>query len=248
MGNRLENKVAVIVGSTSGIGKATAELFAAEGAKVVVSGRRSEKGNAIVEDIKAKGGEAIFVRTDAYVDSDLRNLIDTAISTYGCVDVLVNVVGGSKTAMTHELTVEDWDEAARTEVRPMFVAINYILPHMMERRTGSIINISSTATWKAQKTHLLYQVGKYGVNALTRIVALEYGEYGIRCNTVSPGLTDTEIIQNLSAEQKAAFAAGIPLGRIGTALDNAYAILFFACDEGAYCSGRGIDVNGGGWL
>ena len=245
---RMENKVAVIVGATSGIGKASAELMAAEGAKVVLSGRREEKGNTIVADIKSKGGEATFVRTDAYVDDDLKNLIDTAIATYGQVDVLVNVVGGSKTGLTHTLTIEDWDEAARTESRPMFVAINYVLPHMMERKCGSIVNISSTSTWTTRPSNLLYQVGKQGVNALTRMVAVEYAPYGIRCNTVSPGLTDTEILDKYSPEQKAAMCSGVPMGRMGTALDVAYAVLFFACDESTYCSGRGIDVNGAWYL
>ena len=241
---RVYGKVAVIMGSTGGIGRASAELLAREGAKVVVTGRREERGNEVVNGIRESGGEAIFVKTDVTSEADIVKAIDTAISEYGKLDILVNCVGGAKVGMIHELTADDWDYTMGIDAKPVFLAMKHALPHMMEQKSGSIINISSTAINISIPRNSLYNFSKCGVNALTRNCAVEYAQYGIRCNIVSPGYSDTEILSHLTDEQKAGIAASLPFKRMATAEENAYAVLFLASDEASYVSGRGIDVNG----
>lgn len=244
MAGRLENKVAVITGSTSGIGRATAELFAKEGAKVVISGRRIERGNEIVEAIKENGGEAIFVQTDMQKEESIVHLIETSAETYGKIDVLVNCVGGAKTGMLHDLTAEDWEYTLNIDARGTFLAMKYTLPYMMKQKRGSIVNVSSTSINVAQPGTSLYQFSKCGLNAMTRIVATEYAAYGIRCNTVAPGYTNTEILSHMPDEMKEKLAQSLPFKRMAEPIEIAYPILFMASDESSYCSGRILDANG----
>lgn len=241
---RLNGKVAIITGSTSGIGKATAELFAKEGAKVVVSGRREETGNAIVETIKANAGEAIFVKTDVVKEEDVKNLVEKTVAHYGKVDILVNCVGGAKTGLLHTLTSDDWEFTLNVDAKGAFFAMKYVLPYMMEQNAGAIVNVSSTSINVAQPGTSLYQFSKCGLNAMTRIVATEYAPYGIRCNVVAPGYTDTEILAHMPAEMKEKLTLSLPFKRMADPMEIAYPILFMASDESSYCSGRILDANG----
>lgn len=241
---RLEGKVAIVSGSTSGIGKATAILFAKEGAKVVVSGRREEIGNSIVENIKADAGEAIFVKTDITNEEDVKELVAKTIETFGKIDILVNCVGGAKTGLLHTLTSDDWEFTLNVDAKGTFYATKYVLPYMMEQKKGSIVNVSSTSINVAQPGTSLYQFCKCGINAMTRIVATEYASYGIRCNVVAPGYTDTEILAHMPAEMKEKLTQSLPFKRMADPMEIAYPILFMASDESSYCSGRILDANG----
>ena len=244
MSKRLQGKIAVISGGTAGIGKASADLFAKEGAKVVVSGRREAVGNAVVEEIAKAGGEAVFVKADVTVEEDVKNLIATAVKEYGRIDILVNCVGGAKTGPLHTLTTDDWEYTLNVDAKSAFMTMKYTLPIMMEQKGGSVVNVSSTAINLAQHGVSLYQFCKCGVNAMTRIAAYEYAEYGIRCNVVAPGYTDTELLSHMPDAMKEDILASLPFKRMATPIEIAYPILFMASDESSYCSGRILDANG----
>ena len=241
---RLENKVAIITGSTSGIGRASAELFAKEGAKVVVCGRREALGQEVVEGIKAEGGEAAFYRLDAKSEESIKGLVDFTVATYGTVDVLVNNVGGGINGLLHTLTSEDFDHVVAVDAKSYFLAMKYVIPIMLEKGAGSIVNVSSTGVNAVPPTTSLYQMCKGGINAMTKVVAKDYAPYGIRCNVVAPGYVDTDIFTAMDAEKKRAMAQSLPMKRMGKAIEIAYPILFMASDESSYCSGRILDANG----
>lgn len=241
---RLENKVAIITGSTSGIGRAAAELFASEGAKVVVCGRREALGKEVVEAIVKNGGEAAYYKLDASQEESIKGLIDFAVETFGTLDVLVNNVGGGINGPLHTLTSDDFDHVVAVDLKSYFLTMKYAIPIMLEKGAGSIVNVSSTALHAVPPTTSLYQMCKAGVEAMTRVAAKEYAANGIRVNVVAPGYTDTDIFTAMNEEQKAAMAQTLPMKRMGQPIEIAYPILFFASDEGSYCSGRGIDANG----
>ena len=241
---RLENKVAIITGSTSGIGRAAAELFASEGAKVVVCGRREALGKEVVEAIVKNGGEAAYYKLDASQEESIKGLIDFAVETFGTLDVLVNNVGGGINGPLHTLTSDDFDHVVAVDLKSYFLTMKYAIPIMLEKGAGSIVNVSSTALHAVPPTTSLYQMCKAGVEAMTRVAAKEYAANGIRVNVVAPGYTDTDIFTAMNEEQKAAMAQTLPMKRMDQPIEIAYPILFFASDEGSYCSGRGIDANG----
>ena len=241
---RLENKVAIITGSTSGIGRAAAELFASEGAKVVVCVRREALGKEVVEAIVKNGGEAAYYKLDASQEESIKGLIDFAVETFGTLDVLVNNVGGGINGPLHTLTSDDFDHVVAVDLKSYFLTMKYAIPIMLEKGAGSIVNVSSTALHAVPPTTSLYQMCKAGVEAMTRVAAKEYAANGIRVNVVAPGYTDTDIFTAMNEEQKAAMAQTLPMKRMDQPIEIAYPILFFASDEGSYCSGRGIDANG----
>ena len=241
---RLENKVAVITGSTSGIGRASAELFAKEGAKVVVCGRREALGQEVVDGIRKEGGEAAYYKLDASSEESIKGLIDFAVETFGTVDVLVNNVGVGKNGPLHTLTGEDFDKVVAVDLKSYFLAMKYAIPVMLEKGAGSIVNVSSTALHAVPPTTSLYHMCKAGIDAMTRVAAKEYAANGIRCNVVAPGYTDTDIFTAMDEQRKQAMAQSLPMKRMGRPIEIAYPILFLASDESSYVSGRTIDANG----
>lgn len=241
---RLDNKVAIITGSTSGIGRASAELFASEGAKVVVCGRWEALGKEVVETIVKNGGEADYYKLDASSEESIKGLVTFALETFGTLDILVNNVGGGINGPLHTLSGDDFDHVVAVDLKSYFLAMKYALPVMLEKGAGSIVNVTSTALHAVPPTTSLYQMCKAGVEAMTRVAAKEYAASGIRINVVAPGYTDTDIFTAMDEEQKAAMAQTLPMKRMGQPIEIAYPILFFASDESSYCSGRGIDANG----
>ncbi|MEC4176892.1 SDR family oxidoreductase [Adlercreutzia sp. R7] len=244
MGNRLENKVAIVAASTRGIGRATAELFAKEGAKVVVSGRNEELGVKLVESIKADGGEAMFVRTDVTVPEDMENLVAKTVEQYGTIDILVNNAGGGNSQNFVDYTVKDWNDINDLNGLSVFLGVKNVLPIMMKNGSGSIVNVTSTCVHKATWGSTIYAYAKAGVIAMTKFLATEFAEYGIRVNCVSPGVVNTDIHKEYSAEILNAMIEDIPMKRMGEPIELAYPILFMASDEASYCSGRVLDANG----
>jgi NAD(P)-dependent dehydrogenase (short-subunit alcohol dehydrogenase family) len=259
----LEGKVAVITGATSGIGECSARLFAREGARVVIAGRRQDKGDALARSL---GTAASFIRTDVAVESEVKAMIEHAVENFGRLDCLFNNAGMPTQCWNiDDIDLELFDKAFSVHFRGVLAAIKYAVPIMSEQRSGSIINISSVNGSRAGLGGIDYSVGKAAVEHLTRCVAVQLGERGIRVNTISPGPIATGIfgkgvgLEHGAADQEldaamAAMAAVLPrwqpLQRLGTAEDVAQAALFLASDASSLINGHNLVVDGGisvGW-
>ncbi|MBM4094439.1 MAG: SDR family oxidoreductase, partial [Planctomycetes bacterium] len=192
---RLAGQVAWISGASSGIGAATARLFAQEGACVVLVGRRKQLCEAIAEEIRAAGGRALALACDVSREDDIRDSIEQAVEAFGGLHVVVNNAGMVQVKMLHECTVEDWDLVMGVNVRSMFLATKYALPHLRRNRRGYIVNVGSISSFVGQAKTPIYTTSKHAVLGLTRSIALDYAADGIRCNCVCPGITDTPMLR-----------------------------------------------------
>jgi NAD(P)-dependent dehydrogenase (short-subunit alcohol dehydrogenase family) len=243
---RLANKVAVITGAGSGMGKAMAHMFAAEGAKVVcadISGKQDEVAAAI-------GAAAIAVQTNVANEIDIQNMIATAEKKFGRIDILVNNAGfGGGTAPLHEQPTENWDRVHSVNIRGVFFGMKYGVISMMKTGGGAIVNITSASGVVGWKTHSIYGAAKAGVNQLTKSAALDYAGHNIRINAVAPGTIWTGLVpmSKESPEPPPGIwrLPGIPLDRWGLAKDIAAAALFLASDEAGYITGVILPVDGG---
>lgn len=240
---RLQDKVAIITGSTSGIGKATAELFAAEGAKVVIVGRRQDKGEQIVASIKNDGGEAIYVQTNMMKEEDIENCVHKTIEAYGKIDVLVNNAGTIIEKPFARITKEDWDKFVTLDAYSYLRAMQLVLPHMEKQGTGSIVNVTSLAALDNMPTHALYGFVKAGVTHMSKVVAKEYAGKGVRVNCLLPGVVDTEMIADNPNTPE--MEASLPIGRMSTPEEQAKVALFLASDESSYMTGTSLVADGG---
>lgn len=197
---KFQNQVAIITGSTKGIGKATALLMAAEGAKVVIVGTTEEAGNAVVEEIKAAGGEAFFQKTNVTSAADLDALVSAALDQYGKIDILVNNAGvGGSLANMDQITDEEWDKVLATNLTAPFQIMKRVIPVMEKAGGGKIVNVASMASTAAGRGGIAYTTAKHGVLGLTRQVSLDHGHAGIRVNAVLPGPIDTQMIARVLA-------------------------------------------------
>ena len=246
---RLENKVVIVTGSTSGIGIGIARLCAGEGAKVVVCGRREDKGNAVVETITKEGGEAWFHRFDITKLDTIDSLLKDTAEKYGKIDVLINNAANValKDGRVDELTVEMWDAIFESDLRGTFYAIKSVLPYMEKNeKGGSIVNIGSMASINGDISSTAYACAKAGVDMLTKSVALQYGKKGIRCNCVRPGLIVTpENDANVPPFVKDIFLSNIMVNRYGCPEDIGHLCVYLASDESAYVTGQVMTVDGG---
>jgi NAD(P)-dependent dehydrogenase (short-subunit alcohol dehydrogenase family) len=243
---RLKSKVAVITGAGSGMGKAMAEMFAAEGAKVVcadISGNQ----DAVAASI---GPAAVAVRADVASEADIQNMIAVAESKFGRLDILINNAGfGGEMKPLHEQTAASWDRVHAVNIRGVFFGMKYGVISMLKTGGGAIVNITSASGIVGWKHHSIYGAAKAGVNQLTRAAALDYAGSNIRINAVAPGTTWTGLVKR-SVEfpeppADAAVLPGVPLNRWGRARDIAAAALFLASDEAAYITGAVLPVDGG---
>jgi cyclopentanol dehydrogenase len=245
MAGRIEGKVVIITGASSGIGEAAGRLFAEEGAKVVLAARR-EKTQKVADEIVAAGGEAIFVKTDVLVLEDLENLVKTTIDTYGRIDVYYGNAGVGNFFKIEEMDIEkDFYYTINTFMRANWYAAKLILPYMMKQGKGDFIFTTSAAAYNGVAQGSVYSAGKAGIHSLMRAIAMGYGQYDIRANAVVPGLTTTELSPPGGAMEKLQVPF-IPMGRPGTAKEVAYAALFFASDECRYATGDELIIDGGG--
>jgi NAD(P)-dependent dehydrogenase (short-subunit alcohol dehydrogenase family) len=260
----LEGKVAVITGSTSGIGARTAELFVTEGASVVIAGRREEKGQQMA---RALGDAASFIRTDVTSERDVEAMIAHAVQTFGRLDCLINNAGiGSGYQDIDKVDLRQFDAAIAVHVRGPLAAMKYAVPIMASQGNGSIINVASVNGVRAGLGGHYYSAAKAALIHLTRCVAVEVGEKGIRLNTISPGPiatgafrkgggTNTDEADSSIEIANAAIADVVlpryqPLQRVGTMDDIARAALYFASDASRFVSGVDLPVDGGmsaGW-
>lgn len=251
---KLEGRVAVITGGTSGIGRTTAVLFGREGARVVIVGRRREEGEKTGALVRGKGGEALFLRMDISRSQEVREMVRRAVDEYGKIDVLFNNAGINPESARRplaECSEEDWDRIMDINVRGVFLVSKAVIPEMMKQGGGVIINTSSVLGQVAAKNRAIYSTSKSAVVGLTRGMALDYAPYNIRVNCVLPGLVETSMGQGLiqSAKQDPKQWENLmrqyPIGRVGKPEDVARVVLFLASDESAWMTGSHITVDGG---
>ncbi|MGB9883208.1 MAG: SDR family NAD(P)-dependent oxidoreductase [Microgenomates group bacterium] len=244
---KLQNKVAIVTGAGSGIGQATAVLFAKEGAKVVVANRRVEKGEATVAQIKNQGGEAIFIQTDVSRWEDVDNMVKKTVETYGKVDVLVNNAGIVRFGPLHQTSDQDWDDILNINLKGVFYGMKRVIPEMLKNGKGKIINIASIAGLVGFDQIGPYCASKGGVIALTREAALEYAKNKINVNCIAPGVIRTEMTAGMLEDEmtKKGFENQTPYPRLGEPEDIANAALYLASDESDFVTGEVLVVDGG---
>jgi NAD(P)-dependent dehydrogenase (short-subunit alcohol dehydrogenase family) len=244
---RLKDKVAIITGGGSGIGRASAELFAREGAKVVVADFNEKAGQETVTAIRQAGGEAIFVQVDVSDSVQVQRLVDTTLRAYSGIDILVNNAGILLFGTALDTSQQDWERVIAVNLTGTFLVSKAVLPYMIARGGGSIVNLtSSTGAHDAAANTVAYVTSKGGVALLTRAMAIDHAKHNVRVNAVAPGPTDTPMLRDaMSPEQLSAFAATFPMGRLGRPEELARAILFLASDEASFITGAILAVDGG---
>jgi len=241
--SRLKNKVAIITGASKGIGKGIAELFAAEGANLIITGRNQ----AELENIAAKlQANVIPLVADMRKPLDIQNIIDTAIEKFGRIDILCQNAGIYPTKLLRDMSEEEWDEVIDTNLKGTFLITKACLPIMEKQHYGRIVMISSiTGPKVTQLGFAHYAASKAGMNGFIKTAALEFAKAGITVNGVEPGNIATEGLDARDAQTVYALKQAIPIGEFGTPLDVAYAALFLASDEAKYITGETIVVDGG---
>ncbi len=249
---RLANKVALITGGTSGIGEATAVLFAKEGAKVAITGRNEKRGHAVTEQITEDGGQAIFIRTDVRKADDCRRAVDETVRTFGRLDVLFNNAGVFYAHTALACSEEEWDEQLDINLKGAFLMSKFALPPMIGQGSGVIINNSSGWGLVGGDRAVAYCASKGGMVLMTKAMAIDHGRQGIRVNCICPGDVDTPMLpadarlRGLKWEEYLAGCTTRAMGRIGTPEEIARAVLFLASDDSSFMTGATLAVDGGG--
>jgi len=248
---RLADKVAIITGAAGGIGRATAILFAQEGAKVVVVDYAPEGGQETVEMIRRDGGEAIFVETDISKADAVEKMVQKVVETYGRIDVLFNNAAVTIPASVVDATEEVWDKTMDIDLKGVFLPSKYAIPHMIRGGGGAVVNTASMCGLVASRNQAPYSAAKGGVIALTRQMAIDYASHNIRVNSICPSEVRTPMFLGFinrapDPEKKMQeLVARIPLGRVAEPEELARAALFLASDESSYITGVTLPVDGG---
>ena len=242
---KLNGKVAVVTGGTSGIGKATALAFGREGAKVAIGARRESEGEAVVREIREAGGDAVFVKTDVTDSAQVEALVKTAVDKWGKLDIAFNNAGieGDHLAPIVEDNTGNLRKILDVNVVGVWNAMRAQLPHMTGG--GSIINTSSVAGRKGFGAFSAYSASKFAVEGLSRSVAQEVAGAKVRVNTIAPGPIETEMLERATGGDPSGFVGLVPMGRTGQADEVANSVVFLASDDSAYITGQSIAVDGG---
>ncbi|WP_224270916.1 SDR family NAD(P)-dependent oxidoreductase [Haloprofundus salinisoli] len=243
---RLSDRVAIVTGSTRGIGAGICRRFAAEGAAVVVSGRSEAAGEAVAREIHnaPTTGDATFIQCDMRDPEAIESLVEGTVDEFGCVDVLVNNAGVQTETSVEEATLDDWSFVLETDFRAYWLAAKHAIDHMPAG--GSIVNISSNHAFVTMPEHFPYNAVKAGINGMTRAMALELGPLGIRANTINPGWIEVERTrEELEGGRYEAVEELHPLDRIGQPGDVAGVATFLASDDAAFVTGESLLVDGG---
>ena len=257
MSGRLEGKIAVITGGTSGIGAATAEVFAGEGAKVIIAGRSEEKGAKLAEKL---GGNVVYQRADVTVEADIKALVDLAMERFGKLDVMFNNAGGKDRGTVDTVTMDDFIYSSKLLLGSVALGIRYAAEVMKPQKSGCIINNSSIAAIRTNQGGYLYSALKAGVVHMTKLAGMQLGPYNIRVNSIAPGAIATPIFwggsevantldeatnQKKMEKLMKNLANATPIPRAGLARDISYGALFLASDEGSFVNCHDLVVDGG---
>jgi NAD(P)-dependent dehydrogenase (short-subunit alcohol dehydrogenase family) len=250
--DRLKGKTALITGGASGLGLATAEMFATEGAEVVIAGRRAYKGSEAAREIAGRTGRRVeFIRCDITRESEVAILAEQALAALRRIDILVNNAGIYVWKKFEETTEEEWNRVIDSNLKGIFFCCRHIVPYMIRSGKGIIINISSSVGLVGKGDVPVYSASKGGVNLLTRSLALRYGKYNIRCNSICPGTIPTDLNKEFLTQgpdpdaRLRIITSQYPLGRLGSPMDVAYAAVFLASDESQWVTGVTLAVDGG---
>jgi 3-oxoacyl-[acyl-carrier protein] reductase len=242
----LADKVAVVTGSSRGIGAGIAVALAAQGAKVVINHRNSPEGAAeVAAIITAAGGEAVVIQADVSQFDEAQRLVKETVSTYGQIDILVNNAGTTRDMLLMKMKAEDWEFVLKANLSSTFNCAKAVTRPMMKKRTGRIINITSVVGLAGQAGQTNYAASKAGINGFTKSLAKELGSRNITVNAVAPGFIPTALTDVLSEEMVQATIDNTPVGRLGTVEDVAAAVVYLASDEAAFVTGQVLAVDGG---
>jgi NAD(P)-dependent dehydrogenase (short-subunit alcohol dehydrogenase family) len=246
---RFQDKVVLVTGGNSGIGRATATAFAAEGAQVVIAARRENLGAEVVKEIKDKGGEAVFIKTDVTLPEDIENLFKAITAKYGRLDCAYNNAGmGIPARRLARTTMDDWDIVMNTNLRGVWLCMKYEIPIMAKQGGGTIVNCSSIAGIRSEDGMSLYAASKHAVLGLTRAAALETAQRNIRVNAVCPGFIETPMVEETckqSPTMRDAILSMIPLGRFGKPEEIAGAVLWLCSSASSFMTGKEMVIGGG---
>ena len=244
---RLEGKVALISGGARGMGAVEARLFAREGAKVVIGDVLEQEGIQTAQEIENAGGQVHFAKLDVTSEENWQEVVTQTTARYGGLDILVNNAGIYRISSLEQTTLAVWERIMQVNVAGVFLGTKAAIPEMRKRGGGSIVNISSTAALAGSANSSAYQASKGAVRIFTKSTAIEYVKEGIRANSVHPGVIDTDMIAELLSDPivRQERLDGVPLRRIGTAEDVAYAVLYLASDESSFVTGAELVIDGG---
>jgi len=250
MNLNFEDKVVLITGGSSGIGRETAVAFAQEGAKVVVAARRVKEGNEVVEMVKAVGGEAVFIQTDVSKTADVVAMVEHCITTYCRLDFAFNNAGieGSAHVNTIDYDEQVWNQVIDINLKGVWLCMKYQLPHMLANGGGSIVNMSSVAGLKGGTLGIPYYASKHGVIGATKAAAKEYAAQGIRVNAVCPAIIKTAMAGRAFGEDEESYkesGSWHPMGRVGTPAEVASAVLWLCSDGAGFVTGHSLAIDGG---
>lgn len=240
----LDGKTAVVTGSSRGLGKAIAMQLARMGANIVLNGT-SEAVDSTAEEFRSQGYKVAVAKGDVRSSQSAKAIIDKAVESFGGIDILVNNAGIKRDKLMYQIDDSDWDDVIDTNLKGAFLCTKHATRHMMKKRSGKIINITSIAGKIGSAGQINYSSSKAGMIGLTKSIAKEFAARGIICNAVAPGAIDTDMTENLSENVKSKFLHSIPLGRFGTPEDVAKVVAFLASDSADYITGQVIGVDGG---
>lgn len=242
----LQNKVALVTGAGSGIGKAIVELYAQLGARVVVSDINEAHGEEVVTQVKANGGDAVFIKADVSDAAACEALIAGAVKQYGSLDIAVNNAGiGGEANLAGDTSINGWDKVIAVNLSSVFYCMKYELQQMLKQGRGAIVNMASILGQVGFATASGYVAAKHGVVGLTQNAAIEYGSKGIRINAVGPAFINTPLLDNMDAATKQMLVSLHPIGRLGEASEVAELVAWLSSDKASFVTGSYYPVDGG---